>query len=237
MVAVTGGGDAVSLQAKLDALHGDIKGVISVGLAGALVAAAQGGRGGDRRPRDPGPRDLALFAISGASRWRRNWRVRIRARSPPATRSWKMPRPRRRFTRARGALVVDMESAVAGALRRQAQSAVRGATGDFRRCRPCAAAGGFGGDEAGWRDRDRPGAGLAPASSVAGAGPDPHRARLEQGVQGITPLREPLRCRIFRTGSLTSSSRHGGRRRIPPAAGATDRYRAPSVLRSSRPGT
>jgi len=36
VVAVTGGGDTVSLQAKLDALHGDIKGVISVGLAGAL---------------------------------------------------------------------------------------------------------------------------------------------------------------------------------------------------------
>src|SRR6201996_100431 len=30
VVAVTGGGDAISLQQKLDALHGDIKGVISV---------------------------------------------------------------------------------------------------------------------------------------------------------------------------------------------------------------
>ena len=36
VVAVAGGGDAQSLTAKLDALHGDISGVISVGLAGAL---------------------------------------------------------------------------------------------------------------------------------------------------------------------------------------------------------
>ena len=36
VVAVAGGGDAASLKAKLEALHGDIKGVISVGLAGAL---------------------------------------------------------------------------------------------------------------------------------------------------------------------------------------------------------
>ena len=36
MVAVAGGGDAESLAGKLDALHGDIKGVISIGLAGAL---------------------------------------------------------------------------------------------------------------------------------------------------------------------------------------------------------
>lgn len=36
VVAVAGGGDAKSLKQKLDALHGDIKGVISVGLAGGL---------------------------------------------------------------------------------------------------------------------------------------------------------------------------------------------------------
>jgi adenosylhomocysteine nucleosidase len=36
VVAVAGGGDAAGLAAKLDALHGDIKGVISIGLAGAL---------------------------------------------------------------------------------------------------------------------------------------------------------------------------------------------------------
>ena len=36
VVAVAGGGDAVSLAEKLNALHGDIRGVISIGLAGAL---------------------------------------------------------------------------------------------------------------------------------------------------------------------------------------------------------
>jgi nucleoside phosphorylase len=36
VVAVAGGGDAMGLQKKLDALHGDISGVISIGLGGAL---------------------------------------------------------------------------------------------------------------------------------------------------------------------------------------------------------
>ncbi len=36
VVAVAGGGDSAGLAAKLDALHGDIRGVISIGLAGAL---------------------------------------------------------------------------------------------------------------------------------------------------------------------------------------------------------
>ncbi len=52
VVAVAGGGDAASLADKLNALHGDIRGVISIGLAGALVAASESGRGGDRRPDD-----------------------------------------------------------------------------------------------------------------------------------------------------------------------------------------
>ncbi|HEY5347163.1 MAG TPA: hypothetical protein VIJ72_03145 [Rhizomicrobium sp.] len=36
VIAVAGGGDAKSLAEKLGALHGDIKGVISIGIAGAL---------------------------------------------------------------------------------------------------------------------------------------------------------------------------------------------------------
>ncbi len=36
VIAVAGGGDAVGLAKKLDALHGDITGVISIGLGGAL---------------------------------------------------------------------------------------------------------------------------------------------------------------------------------------------------------
>ena len=36
VIAVAGGGDGDGLAAKLKALHGDISGVISIGLAGAL---------------------------------------------------------------------------------------------------------------------------------------------------------------------------------------------------------
>ena len=36
VIAVAGGGDAAGLKKKLDALHGDITGVISIGLGGAL---------------------------------------------------------------------------------------------------------------------------------------------------------------------------------------------------------
>ena len=39
VVAVAGGGDAALLAQKLDALHGDIRGVISIGLAGGLSPA------------------------------------------------------------------------------------------------------------------------------------------------------------------------------------------------------
>jgi hopanoid-associated phosphorylase len=81
VVAVTGGGDAASLKQKLDALHGDIKGVISIGLGGALaphlkvgdvVAADQvfyEGRLGDK------PETHACDE---------SWRVRLVARLPGA---------------------------------------------------------------------------------------------------------------------------------------------------------
>ncbi len=46
VVAVAGGGDARSLAEKLDALHGDIQGVISIGLGGGLSPLLQGGRCG-----------------------------------------------------------------------------------------------------------------------------------------------------------------------------------------------
>ncbi len=96
---------------------------------------------------------------------------------------------------ATGALVVDMESAVAArfALARKLPFAV--VAGDFRRCRPCAAAGGAGGDETGWRHRAGPGLRLAAAPSAAGARADPHGAEFGQGVPGITPLPRPLRGR------------------------------------------
>ena len=42
VVAVAGGGDGNGLAAKLNALHGDIRGVISIGLAGALFHRISG---------------------------------------------------------------------------------------------------------------------------------------------------------------------------------------------------
>ena len=98
VVAVAGGGDATASPQKLDALHGDITGVISIGLAGALSPHLK-----------VGDVVIADQIISGA----RNWRcdnalargaggAAARRASGPVCRqrcrSWKMPRPKPRFT-------------------------------------------------------------------------------------------------------------------------------------------
>src|ERR1700722_2385286 len=75
VIAVAGGGDSKSLAQKLDALHGDIQGVISIGLAGALSPLLK-----------VGEVVIADQVISGAERWRcdNGWRVRLAARLPAA---------------------------------------------------------------------------------------------------------------------------------------------------------
>src|SRR5580704_15567465 len=71
VVAVAGGGDAAGLAAKLEALHGDIGGVISIGLAGALSPLLK-----------VGDVVIAEEVLTGAQKWQchEGWRVRLMSR-------------------------------------------------------------------------------------------------------------------------------------------------------------
>src|SRR5438067_6147833 len=75
VVALAGGGDAAGLKQKLDALHGDIAGVISIGLGGGLSPHLK-------------VADVVIAdqVIAGSERWRcdNGWRVRLAARLPKA---------------------------------------------------------------------------------------------------------------------------------------------------------
>jgi adenosylhomocysteine nucleosidase len=75
VIAVTGGGDGPGLVQKLDALHGDITGVISIGIAGALSPL-----------RKVGDVVIADQVFSRSENWRCNekWRVALTARLPQA---------------------------------------------------------------------------------------------------------------------------------------------------------
>lgn len=113
VVALAGGGDATSLQVKLDALHGDIKGVISVGLAGALSPLLK-----------VGEVVIADQVVQGRETWRcsETWRVALAARlahahqGPVAASDTIMESAEAKAAlyNDTGALAVDMESAVAG---------------------------------------------------------------------------------------------------------------------------
>ena len=141
VVAVTGGGDAVGLAKKLDALSGDISGVISIGLAGGLSPHLKVGdvviadRVIDMGSVLPRARDSALasgevaVAGPGASEGRRGqifrcdnlWRVALAARLPqahqgPVTGSQTILADavaKAALYDQSGALAVDMESQVA----------------------------------------------------------------------------------------------------------------------------
>ena len=75
VVAVAGGGDAATLAAKLDALHGDITGVISIGLAGALSPLLK-----------VGEVVIADQIHFGTESWRcdSQWRIALAAKLPNA---------------------------------------------------------------------------------------------------------------------------------------------------------
>jgi len=113
VIAVTGGGDAASLKAKLDALHGDIKGVISVGLAGALSPLL---KVGDVVIADQVIQERETWRCSG------DWRIALAARLPFAhhgpvlasTEILATARGKAALYDTTGALAVDMESALAG---------------------------------------------------------------------------------------------------------------------------
>ena len=112
VVAVAGGGDALGLARKLEALHGDITGVISIGLAGGLSPLLKVG--------DVVIADQIFF---GAEKWRCDnlWRVALAARLPGAHQGaltgsgtiLENAASKAALYDATGALAVDMESQVA----------------------------------------------------------------------------------------------------------------------------
>jgi adenosylhomocysteine nucleosidase len=112
VVAVAGGGDGDGLAAKLDALHGDIRGVISIGLAGGLSSYLK-----------VGDVVIADRIITGAETWdcHEGWRVRLMSRLPTASQGQifgsdiiiEKPETKTGLYQTTGALVVDMESQVA----------------------------------------------------------------------------------------------------------------------------
>lgn len=112
VVAVAGGGDAVSLADKLNALHGDIRGVISIGLAGALSPHLK-----------VGDVVIADQVLTGAETWdcQETWRVRLMSRLPHAFQGQlfgsdviiENPKTKAGLYDTTGALAVDMESQVA----------------------------------------------------------------------------------------------------------------------------
>ena len=112
VVAVAGGGDAEGLIRKLNALHGDITGVISIGLGGALSPHLKVGDAviGER-----------ILSGSDVFRCDNLWRVALAARLPdahqgPLTGSMTIiqdTQAKAALYESSGALAVDMESQVA----------------------------------------------------------------------------------------------------------------------------
>jgi hopanoid-associated phosphorylase len=112
VVAVAGGGDGDGLAKKLDALHGDLKGVISIGLAGALSAHLK-----------VGEVVIAEQIVTGLESWQcgEAWRVRLLSRLPQAHQGQifgsdvinEKAETKAGLYDATGALAVDMESQVA----------------------------------------------------------------------------------------------------------------------------
>jgi hopanoid-associated phosphorylase len=112
VVAVAGGGDGDGLAAKLNALHGDIRGVISIGLAGALSPLLE-----------VGEVVIADQIMTGTENWDcdGNWRLRLASRLPSAHQGLlfgsdtiiELPETKAGLHMTTGALAVDMESQVA----------------------------------------------------------------------------------------------------------------------------
>ncbi len=112
VVAVAGGGDAESLAEKLGALHGDIRGVISIGLAGALSPLLQ-----------VGDVVIADQIVTGTESWEchAGWRVRLLSHLAQAHQGLlfgsdviiQQAETKSGLHQATGALAVDMESQVA----------------------------------------------------------------------------------------------------------------------------
>jgi len=112
VIAVAGGGDAAGLTRKLGALHGDITGVISIGLGGALSPHLK-----------VGAVVIGERILAGNEMWRCDnlWRVALAAKIPGAHQGpmagsdviLESPQTKAALFQSSGALVVDMESQVA----------------------------------------------------------------------------------------------------------------------------
>ena len=112
VIAVAGGGDSDGLKAKLNALHGDIRGVISIGLAGALSPHLK-----------VGDVVIAEKIITGAESWDcyAGWRNRLMSHLPNVHQGQffgsdviiEKPETKAGLYDTTGALAVDMESQVA----------------------------------------------------------------------------------------------------------------------------
>ena len=112
VIAVAGGGDGDDLKAKLNALHGDIRGVISIGLAGALSPHL-----------NVGDVVIAEKIITGVESWdcHAGWRNRLVSHLPQAHQGTLFGSDviidradtKSGLHEATGALAVDMESQVA----------------------------------------------------------------------------------------------------------------------------
>ena len=193
VVAVAGGGDALGLARKLEALHGDITGVISIGLAGALSPLLKVG--------DVVIADQIYF---GAEKWRCDnlWRVALAAKLPGAHQGaligsnviLEKSDAKAALYDASGALAVDMESQVAArfaASRGLKLAGLRIISDDASHVLPPAALvamqpdGGIALGKVLWCGQE----------PVADTGADPHRPGIQQGLCGITPLPRSLRGR------------------------------------------
>jgi adenosylhomocysteine nucleosidase len=145
VVAVAGGGDSDSLAEKLDALHGDLKAVISIGLAGALSPHLK-----------VGDVVIADQIMTGLENWdcHEGWRVRLLSRLSSNVLGahqgqifgsdviiWKAETKSGLYDTT-GALAVDMESQVAArfaAKRNLPLAALRVISDDARHVLPPAA--------------------------------------------------------------------------------------------------
>ena len=123
VVAVAGGGEAGSLAAKLDALHGDIEGVISFGLAGGLSPLLKAGdvvvgESVQIVHAHLGARSKSPEAIQCDERWRIALTAKLNGafQGPIAASDTILEdaEAKAALFAATGALAVDMESAVAG---------------------------------------------------------------------------------------------------------------------------
>lgn len=123
VVAVAGGGDAAGLTAKLDALHGDIKGVISFGLGGGLSPLLKAGdvvvgESVQIVHAHLGDRSKGPEAIHCDERWRIALTAKLKGafQGPIAASDTILEdaEAKAALFAATGALAVDMESAVAG---------------------------------------------------------------------------------------------------------------------------